>query len=128
MVSGALLAVIVVVVLMLVGLVLVVALSGRRHRVASRTMVTQELPIVEIPPRRDWAASVQPLRARETDGTVPGPAPLTPPARPFRPPIYRGRSAGVVVRQTPLAARWPAALRRRPRGGWLPERRSPRNG
>ena len=126
MVNGALLVVAVVVALLVVGLLVLLLAAGRRHR-ALPTTATQELPIVHVP-RRDWSASVQPLRPREAagDATV-AIAPLSTPVRPFRPPIYRGRSAGVVLRQTPLAARWPAAMRRRPRGGWLPERRSPRN-
>ncbi|HUZ01484.1 MAG TPA: hypothetical protein VMU89_14130 [Thermomicrobiaceae bacterium] len=128
MVNGALLVVAVVVVLVVVGLLVLGLGAGRRRRVLPTATVTQELPIVQVP-RRDWAASVQPLRSREIvgDGAAVTVAPLALPARPFRPPIYRGRSRGVVLRQTPLAARWPAAMRRRPRGGWLPERRSPRN-
>lgn len=76
---------------------------------------TAELPVVEPPaPPRDWGAAVRPTRS---DGATAVADPVLAPVslRPFWPPAYRGRSAGVVRRVTPPAARWPRAHRRRPR-------------
>lgn len=67
-------------------------------------------PAVELEPepapvRRDWAEAIQPTRGRQA---VPRTAAVGP-KRPFSPPIYAGRSAGVVLRATPPARRWPLA-------------------
>lgn len=64
------------------------------------------------PPRRDWAATVRPTRAQPGPTSTTTLAPIIVQARPFHPPAFRGRSAGVVSRMTPPAARWPAAHRR----------------
>lgn len=58
------------------------------------------------PVRRDWAEAIQPTRGRQAVARATAAAG---PERPFSPPIYAGRSAGVVLRATPPAKRWPLA-------------------
>lgn len=62
-------------------------------------------PGQEVSVRRDWAEAVRPTRGRQaTPRTDTGT-----PQRPFSPPLYAGRSGGVVLRAVPPAKRWPLA-------------------
>lgn len=97
--------------------------SMRRRRMhASLSMPTNggtgtaELPVVELDtPARDWGAAVQPRQGGWATDASEAMASVLVPARPFWPPRYSGRAAGVVIRLTPPAVRVPRAHRRRPR-------------
>jgi len=56
---------------------------------------TQELPIAQLEPKRDWAAVIQPMRGQTTDEPKPR---TTEQSHSFAMPTYRGRSGGVVRR------------------------------
>jgi len=71
--------------------------------------VTDELSTIEpeAPPvHRDWAEAVRPTRGRQAMAVN---VAANTAQRPFSPPIYAGKSAGVVVRLVPPAKRWPLA-------------------
>jgi hypothetical protein len=56
---------------------------------------TQELPIAQLEPARDWAAVIQPTRGRKAEEFA---TPTIEQTQSFAIPTYRGRSGGVVRR------------------------------
>ncbi|HEX3722880.1 MAG TPA: hypothetical protein VHV31_08815 [Nitrolancea sp.] len=76
-------------------------LNRRQHQPLARfssnmpAETTQEFPIVEPEPPRDWAAVIQPTRGHKAEAPQPTRIDQT---QPFALPNYRGRSRGVVRR------------------------------
>jgi len=56
---------------------------------------TQEFPITQLEPARDWAAVIQPTRGRKAEEPKP---PAIEQTQSFAIPTYRGRSGGIVRR------------------------------